>query len=57
VGQVLAERMVLKEILKILILRAWNPMGYVFFRALNDNMVLIDFEYTWDKARVMEGRP
>jgi hypothetical protein len=38
-------------------LRAWNPMGYVFFRALNDNMVLIDFEYTWDKARVMEGRP
>lgn len=33
------------------------PTGSMVFKALGNNSFLIEFENSWDKARVLEGRP
>jgi hypothetical protein len=32
-------------------------MGISNFRVMGENLFVIEFEYEWDKARLMEGRP
>jgi hypothetical protein len=57
VGKLLADQVVSKEIIKTPIIRAWQPSGRVTFKNLGANLFLIEFEFEWDKSRVMEGRP
>lgn len=57
VGKLLADRVVGKEIIKIPLIRAWQPTGRVTFKTLGANIFLIEFENEWDKTRIMEGRP
>jgi hypothetical protein len=57
VGKLLANIIVLKEFFKPPLLRAWRPMGAVPFHMVGENMFVVEFEYEWDKSRIMEGRP
>jgi hypothetical protein len=57
VGKLLADRVVGKEVLKTPMIRAWQPSGRVTFKNLGPNLFLIEFQYEWDKSRIMEGRP
>jgi hypothetical protein len=57
VGKLMAERIVPKEFFKALLIRAWRPMGTVSFQVLGGNLFIAEFEYEWNKARIMEGRP
>lgn len=55
VENLLTYRIVSKDVVKIPLLKAWKPMGSVSFRALGENLFLIEFEHEWDKSRVLEG--
>jgi hypothetical protein len=57
VGKLLADRVVGKEVLKTPMIRALQPSGRVTFKSLGPNLFLIEFQYEWDKSRIMEGRP
>jgi hypothetical protein len=57
VGKLLANRIVTKEIIRIPLLRAWKLMGSLSFHLLGENIFLFEFEYEWDKSRVMKGQP
>jgi hypothetical protein len=57
VGKLLAECVVSKDIIKTPLLRAWKPSGCITFKNMGINMFLIEFKNTWDKSRVLEGRP
>jgi hypothetical protein len=35
----------------------WRPTRYLGFRVLGTNIFLIEFEHSWDKSQVLEGRP
>jgi hypothetical protein len=35
----------------------WQPAGNLSIQSLGDNLFVMDFEYAWEKARVLEGRP
>jgi hypothetical protein len=57
VGKLLTGRTITKEVLKTPMIRAWKPTGSVSFKTLGPNLFLIDFQYWWDKDRILEGRP
>lgn len=57
VGKLIADRWIGKEIIKAKLIRGWKPMGTISFTVLGDNLFLVEFEYPWDKSRVLEGRP
>jgi len=57
VGKIMVDRIVPKEFFRALLIRAWRPMGEVFFKVLGGNRFIAEFEYEWDKSRIMEGRP
>lgn len=50
VGRLLADRTVGKDIVKVLLLHAWQSTGRVSFKTLGPNLFLIDFEHEWDKS-------
>jgi len=52
-----ADRIVPKEYYKAPLLRVWKPMGSVVFNVIGENLFIAEFEYEWDKTRIMEGRP
>jgi len=56
-GKIQSDRVIPKEFFKAPLLRAWRPSGAVSFRVLGENLFLADFENSWDKARILEGRP
>lgn len=56
-GKLLTERFVSKEIIKSKLIKVWQPTGSLSFKVLGENLFLIEFEHSWDKIRVMEGRP
>ena len=57
VGKFLVDRNVSKEVIKTPLIRAWHPSRWVtLFKELRANLFLIDFENSWDKDRVLEGR-
>ena len=57
VGKLIADRFIGKEIIKRYLLKGWRPLGSFSLKVLGENMFLIDFEHSWDKSRVLEGRP
>jgi hypothetical protein len=57
VGKLLADRVVGKEVIRTPLIRAWQPSGWVSFKSVGENLFLIEFQYEWDKVRIMEGRP
>jgi hypothetical protein len=57
VGKLLADRTMGKEVIKMPLIHAWQPSGWVTFKMLGNNMYLIEFEKEWDKIRILEGRP
>jgi hypothetical protein len=57
VGKILADRMIGKEIIKSMLIWGWRPKGSISFKVLGENLFIIEFEYVWDKTRVLEGRP
>jgi hypothetical protein len=56
IGKVLVDRFVPKDSIRGPLMRAWNPLGRVYFKVIGGNMFVADFELE-DKGRVMEGRP
>jgi hypothetical protein len=57
VGKLLADKTVGKDVIRAPLIRAWQPTGNVTFKNLGTNLFLIEFQYEWDKIRIMEGRP
>lgn len=57
IGKLLVDRIVGKDVLKSTLRRGWKLMGTSNFRVLWEKLFVIEFEYEWDKARLMEGRP
>lgn len=57
VGKLIADRVISKEIIKSKLIRGWRPSGSISFKVLGENLFLIEFEHSWDKSRVLEGRP
>jgi hypothetical protein len=49
--------MVSKEKIRSKLIRGWRPTGTTSFKILGDNLFLVEFQYSWDKIRVLEGRP
>ena len=57
IGKLLSDRFVSKEILKKEMVWWWKPSGWLTFKVVGKNMFLLEFEYHWEKARVLEGKP
>jgi hypothetical protein len=57
VGRLMTDRPFGKETIKMKLIREWKPTGALVLKALGKNTFLIDFQNSWDKSRVMEGRP
>jgi hypothetical protein len=57
VEKLISERLIGKDIIQKRMIRSWRPKGLVAFKVLGENLFLLEFEYEWDKNRVMEGRP
>jgi hypothetical protein len=53
----MADRIIGKDAIKSTLIKGWKPSGMTCFKVLGDNLFLIDFEHSWDKAPVLEGRP
>jgi hypothetical protein len=46
-----------KEAFKTLLLRIWRTIERVFFKEIQDNLWLFEFDEESDKKRVLDGRP
>jgi hypothetical protein len=57
VGKLIADRIIGKDTIRAKMLQKWRPSGSTSFKVIGENLFLIDFEYSWDKSRVLEGRP
>lgn len=56
VGKLMSKRSVEKDRIRSTLIKGWRPTGSLAFKVLGRNTFLLDFEYMWDKERVMEGR-
>jgi hypothetical protein len=45
-----------KDVIKWTLIRGWRPTRSLSFKVLGDNVFIVEFEYEWDKSRVLEGR-
>ncbi len=57
VGKLIADHIIDKDAIKPTLIRCWRPSRNTMFKALGDNIFLVEFENVWDKSRVLEGRP
>jgi hypothetical protein len=57
VGKLLADRVVPREYIRVHMMRAWKTLGAVVFKMLGDNLFLMEFENSWEKINILEGRP
>jgi hypothetical protein len=57
VAKLLQDRIVGKDTIKKVLIRGWKPSGFVSFKVVGLNLFLVEFEYSWDLSRVLEGRP
>jgi hypothetical protein len=57
VGNLIADHLVSKEVIKTTLLCGWKPSRTLSLKVLGDNLILVDFENKCDKERVLEGRP
>jgi hypothetical protein len=56
IGKIVADHIIPKDFFRGPLLHAW-PEGMVSFGMIGDNLFLAEFEFAWEKARVLEGRP
>jgi hypothetical protein len=56
VGRLGAPKQVNKEAFKALLTRIWRTGGDIFFKELNENLWLFEFEDDKDRNKVLEGR-
>jgi hypothetical protein len=56
VGKLVADRYVSKETIKTTLQGLWRSKG-MSFKALGENLFIIEFEKSRDKKRVLDGRP
>jgi hypothetical protein len=57
VGKLLVDRIFGKDTIKSMLIRGWQPSGTTVVKNLGNNLFLIEFQHSWDKSRVLEGRP
>jgi hypothetical protein len=57
VGKFFANRTLGKSTLRLILMGGWQPSGNLSIQSLGDNLFIMDFEYAWEKSRVLEGRP
>jgi hypothetical protein len=57
VGKLLHNRIVGKDTIRKLLIKGWKPSGLVSFKVVGLNLFLVEFEFSWDLSRVLEGRP
>jgi hypothetical protein len=57
VGKLISNRLVNKDTIRAKLKRGWRPTGELMFKVVGDNLSLLEFEHSWDKDRVLEGRP
>jgi hypothetical protein len=56
VGKLLVDRFFEKDTLKSMLIRGWQPSSTTVVKNLGNNLFLIEFQHSWDKSRVLEGR-
>jgi len=39
-----------------MLIRGWQPSSTTVVKNLGNNLFLIEFQHSWDKSRVLEGR-
>jgi hypothetical protein len=57
VCKLFSDRLIGKDAIRSTLVRAWRPEGTLVFKALGDNIFLLEFEHFWEKDRVKEGQP
>ena len=57
VGKLIVDMIIRKDTIRDFLSRGWKLEGTFFLKVLGDNLFLIEFEYDWEKGRVLEGRP
>ncbi|XP_059457696.1 uncharacterized protein LOC132187382 [Corylus avellana] len=57
VGKLIADRIIGKDTIRSKLVQLWRPSGSTSFKVIGENLFLVDFEHSWDKTRVLEGRP
>lgn len=57
VGKLIADRIIGKDTIRPKLLQLWRLSGLTSFKVIGENLFLVDFEHSWDKTRVLEGRP
>jgi hypothetical protein len=45
-----------RQLILATLIRGWKPTGSLSFKVLGENLFLMEFEHSWDKSRVLEGR-
>jgi hypothetical protein len=57
VRKLLADRVVPRDYIRVHMMRAWKTIGGGgVFKMLVDNLFLIEFESSWEKSNILEGR-
>lgn len=46
-----------KEAFKTTLAKVWNPMGWIKFNEVGENIYVLEFENVIDKEKVLQGRP
>jgi hypothetical protein len=57
VGKLGVPKRVNNEAFQSLLTRIWRTVGDIFFKEINDNLWLFEFEEEGDRDKVLEGRP
>jgi hypothetical protein len=57
VGKLIVDHLVSKEIIRNTLVWWWKPASNLFFKALGENLFLIEFLDKWDKECLLGGRP
>jgi hypothetical protein len=56
VGRLGVAKKLNKEAFKSLLLKIWRPVGRVFFKEIQENLWLFEFDEESDKQKVLDGR-
>lgn len=57
VGKLVADKTIGKDYIRSTFIKGWKPTGSLHFKVLGENLFLLDFEHSWNRSRVLEGRP
>jgi hypothetical protein len=56
-GLLISDRIIGKDAIKSTLIKGWKPTMTTIFKALGDNLFLVELEHLWDKSQVLEGQP